>query len=101
MYPYGIFIFGFTTDSFHPKFMINAMTLILIYILYFSMDADVPRSTFYGVYISQLIRFAGMSRHTDFNPRTKILTAKLLQQGMDDLLYPSCRLKADIFHTIS
>lgn len=61
--------------------MINAMTLILIYILYFSMDADVPRSTSYGVYISQLIRFAGMSRHTDSNPRTKILTAKLLQQG--------------------
>ena len=46
------------------------------------MDGDVPRSTSYGVYISQLIRFARVSSHvTDFNARNKILTAKLLQQG--------------------
>ena len=43
---------------------------------------DVPRSTSYGVYISQLIRFARVSRHVvDFNARNKSLTAKLLQQG--------------------
>ena len=36
----------------------------------------------YGVYISQLIRFARMSSHvTDFNTRNQILTAKLLKQG--------------------
>ena len=35
-----------------------------------------------GVYISQLIRFARVSRHVaDFNARNKSLTAKLLQQG--------------------
>ena len=46
------------------------------------LDGDVPRSTSYGVYISQLIRFARVSSHvTDFNARNKSLTAKLLQQG--------------------
>ena len=34
------------------------------------LDGDVPRSTSYGVYISQLIRFARASSHvTDFNTR--------------------------------
>ena len=46
------------------------------------MDGDVPRSTSYGVYISQLIRFARVSSQmADFNARNKSLTAKLLQQG--------------------
>ena len=41
------------------------------------LDGDVPRSTSYGVYISQLIRFARVSSHVDdFNTRNKILTAK-------------------------
>ena len=36
----------------------------------------------YGVYISQLIRFARVCSHVaDFNAHNKILTAKLLQQG--------------------
>ena len=42
----------------------------------------IPRSTSYGVYISQLIRFARVSSHVvDFNACNKSLTAKLLQQG--------------------
>ena len=46
------------------------------------LDGDVPRSTSYGDYISQLIRFARVSSHVvDFNARNKSLTAKLLQQG--------------------
>ena len=46
------------------------------------LDGDVPRSTSYGVYISQLIRFARVSSHVaDFNALNKSLTAKLLQQG--------------------
>ena len=46
------------------------------------MDGDVPRSTSYGVYIFQLIRFARVCSHVvDFNARNKSLTAKLLQQG--------------------
>ena len=44
------------------------------------LDGDVPTS--YGVYISQLIRFARASSNvSDFNCRNKALTAKLLKQG--------------------
>ena len=46
------------------------------------LDGDVPRSTSYSVYISQIIRFARVSSHVDdFNTRNKVLTAKLLRQG--------------------
>ena len=46
------------------------------------LDDDVPRRTSYGVYISQLIRFARASSNlNDFNYRNKALTAKLLRQG--------------------
>ena len=46
------------------------------------LDGDVPRSTSYGVYISQLIHFARASSYvTDFNTRNKLLTQKLLKQG--------------------
>ena len=45
-------------------------------------DGGVPRSTSYGVYISQLIRFARVPSHVDdFNTRNKVLTAKLLRLG--------------------
>ena len=46
------------------------------------LDGDVPRSTSYGVYIYQLIRFARDSSYVaDFNTRNKLLTQKLLKQG--------------------
>ena len=46
------------------------------------LDGDVPRRNSYGVYISQLIRFARASSNlSDFNYRNKALTAKLLRQG--------------------
>ena len=45
------------------------------------LDDDVPRSTLYGVYISQLIRFARASNLNEFNNCNKALTAKLLRQG--------------------
>ena len=46
------------------------------------LDGDVPRRTSYGVYISQLIRFARASSNlNDFNYHNKALTAKLLRQG--------------------
>ena len=45
------------------------------------LDGEVPCRASYGVYISQLIRFARVCNHvTDFNARNKCLTAKLLQQ---------------------
>ena len=46
------------------------------------LDGEVSRSTSYGVYISQLIRFARTSSHVDvFNTRNKLLTQKLLKKG--------------------
>ena len=46
------------------------------------LDADVPRSPSYGVYISQLIRFARIcSNVDDFNNSILFLTAKLSKQG--------------------
>ena len=46
------------------------------------LDGDVPCPPSYGVYISQLIRFARVCSHVDdFNTRNKCLTAKLLKQG--------------------
>ena len=46
------------------------------------LDGDVPPSTFYVVYISQLIRFARASSIVaDFNTCNKLLTQKLLKQG--------------------
>ena len=45
-------------------------------------NGNVPRRPSYGVYISQLIRFARVCSHVDdFNTRNKCLTAKLLKQG--------------------
>ena len=39
------------------------------------LDGDVPRSTSYGVYISQIIRFARESSYIiDFNTHNKLLT---------------------------
>ena len=46
------------------------------------VGGDVACSVSYGVYISQLIRFARVSSHVDnYNTRNKVLTAKLLKRG--------------------
>ena len=67
---------------FLPKFMINVTALILKLSISPFLDGDVPHSTSYGVYISQLIRFARASSFVaDFNTRNKLLTQKLLIQG--------------------
>ena len=48
------------------------------------LDGDVPCSPSYGVYISQLIRFARVcSNVDDFNNKTFFLTSKLLKQVID------------------
>ena len=61
--------------------MINAMTDFDIVNFPF-LDGDVPRRPSYGVYISQLIRFARVCSHVeDINASNKCLTAKLLKQG--------------------
>ena len=50
------------------------------------LDGDVPRRPSYGVYISQLIRFARVCSHVDdFNTRNKCLVYKLKKiMGMTD-----------------
>ena len=64
--------------------MINEMTDFDILNLPF-LDGEVPRSTSYGVNISQLICFARVSSHADaFNTRNKVLTAKPLKQEYRD-----------------
>ena len=41
------------------------------------LDGDVPRRASYGVYISQLIRFARVCNHvTDLNARKKMFNGK-------------------------
>ena len=51
-------------------------------VIFLFLNGDVPRSTSYGVYVSQLIRFARASSYVhDFNTRNKVLTAKLFRQG--------------------
>ena len=46
------------------------------------LEGDVPLSTSYVVYISQLIRFARASSYVaEFNTRKKMLIQKLLKQG--------------------
>ena len=46
------------------------------------LDGGVPRSTSYGVYISQIICFAtASSQVADFNTCNKLLTQKPLKQG--------------------
>ena len=66
----------------------NDIVSTKIYDFYFEivnfpfLDGDVPRSTSYGVYIFQLIRFARASSFVaDFNIRNKLYTQKLLKQG--------------------
>ena len=49
---------------------------------YPNLKGDVPRATSYGVYISQLVRFARACTNVhDFNNRNLIITSKLLSQG--------------------
>ena len=65
---------------------------------------SIPRSAYFGVYISQLIRFARASSNVaDFNTDNKTLTNNFLKQGDHKLLFDSkfyCRYYALIskFH---
>ena len=63
----------------------NVFVSPIIYDKRNDFDFDIvnfPRRPSYGVYISQLIRFARVCSHVeDFNARNKCLTAKLLKQG--------------------
>ena len=44
--------------------------------------SNIPKSPAYGVFVSQLIRYArASSMYEDFNMRSKLLSSKLLKQG--------------------
>ena len=46
------------------------------------LDSNIPSSPAYGVYISQLIRYArASSNYSDFYTRCRTLTSKLITQG--------------------
>ena len=65
-----------------PKFTINT-TILFLNLSIFVLDSDVPCSTSYGVYISQLILFArAPSQVAYFNARNKVLTQKLLKKAI-------------------
>ena len=62
----------------------KSSTMIYSYIVFFFpfFDGDVPSRASYGIYISQLIRFARVCMIVaDFNARIKCLTDKLIQQS--------------------
>ena len=66
---------------FLPKFMIKHDNFDFEILNFPFLDGDVPRSTSYGVYISQQIRFARSSSHVaDFNTRNKLLTKRFLNK---------------------
>ena len=66
------------------------------------LDGDIPGSTSYGVYISQLIRFARASSHvTDFNTRNKLLTQRLHKQGKINFAKPFSKFYRRYYDLIS
>ena len=64
---------------FHLEFMTNTIIFGFDIVNFPLFDCDVPRAPSYGIYISQLIRFARISSHShlaDFNAHNRTLTAK-------------------------
>lgn len=57
------------------------------------LDSNIPASPAYGVFVSQLIRYArACSTYTDFLGRASLLTSKLLQQGyLQPRLIATCK----------
>ena len=73
---------GVQTTRYHTKIYDKRYDFDFEIVNYQFLDGNVPRSTSYGVYISQLIRFARASSYVaDFNTRNKLLPQKLLKQG--------------------
>ena len=68
-----------SSSSLLAKVISRRQESILIFLFW---DGDGPRSTSYGVNISQLTRFARASSHVaDLNTLNKMLTQKLLKEG--------------------
>ena len=68
--------------SFQPGYMTNATILIFTLSNFHFFSSNIPSSPSYGVYISQLIRYARCCSHyEDFRYRHKCLADQLLSQG--------------------
>ena len=73
---------SFSNDNVSTKFYDKRDDFDFEIVNFLFLDGDVPRSTSYGVYISQLIRFARASSHVaGSKTRNKVLTQTLLKQG--------------------
>ena len=71
-----------SSDTEAPFFDLNLSITNFEIVNFPFLDGGVPRSPYYGVYISQLIRFARVCSNVDnFNNRNLFLTAQLLKQG--------------------
>ena len=66
------------------------------------LDGNIPASPAYGVFISQLVRYArGSSKYIDFCNRATLLTSRLLQQGYSHVkLCKSCKKFYGRHHTL-
>ena len=95
--PFWIYIFLFLTVLFPPNNYDKRDDFDFDIVNFPFLDGDVPCRPSYGVYISQLIRFARVFSHVeDFNARNKCLTAKLLKQG-----YRYHKLRKAFFQVLS
>ena len=58
------------------------------------LSSNIPQSPAYGVYVSQLIRYArASSAYSDFLVRSRLLTSKLLGQGYNRFkLITTCKI---------
>ena len=72
---------GIKIHGLQSSFLLNILIIRVAVPFNFPfLDGDVPGRPSYGVYISQLIRFARAFSHViDINNRNKFLTAKLLK----------------------
>ena len=82
--------------TFIPALTTNAMTLDFLW-----LSGDVPRLPSYGIYISQLVRFArSCTSVLDFHSTSLKITSKLLTQGYRYLkLRKKKHLESSIDHT--
>ena len=90
-WPYRRWVLDYLIYMYHHRGSITSINLLLwnkekvsqtSYLECSNIAMTIWESLSYGVYISQLIRFARASSYfTDFNTRNKLLTQKLLKQG--------------------
>ena len=70
------------TRNFPPSCMTSVMTSIFTLSIFHLLSSNIPSGPSYGVYISQLIRYARCcTYYEDFGYRHKLLVDRVLSQG--------------------